>query len=207
MSGLKLTSTQRQRLQEQLRQTHDAERLRRTLAILDFSRGESVARIAGRLGVTRRSVYSWIAAYNAWPHPVALATEPRSGRPPLWTEQTQQALRILMNGSPQNWRYPATEWTVPLLAEALESLVARRFSRNTIRWGLRQLDYVWKRPRLSLAPDPEREKKTPHSEGTTQSRPAWRYSGTGRNRPADVSAVARRLDQTWPIQTRVAVGI
>src|SRR5512135_813224 len=54
-------------------------------------------------------------------------------------------------------------------------------------------NYVWKRPRYDLDPDPEREKKTPHSPANTGPAAAQRRVGPGRNRPAAVPAVARRL--------------
>jgi hypothetical protein len=55
--------------------------------------------------------------------------------------------------------YFAVNWTVPLLRDPLVMCTSQRFSDHTIRRGLRQLNYVWKRPRYVLAPDPEREKK------------------------------------------------
>ena len=67
MSELELTRWQRLRLQRQLKQTQDSRVYRRTLAILDYSRGEPISRIAGRLRVTRQSVYNWIAAYAEAP--------------------------------------------------------------------------------------------------------------------------------------------
>lgn len=193
MSGFKLTLRQRQRLEQQLHQTRDLDLFRRTMAILDFSRGEPAARIAERLGVTPRSVYYWIAAYNASPRPAALATASRSGRPPLWTEQTSQTLQALLESSPQDWNYPATDWTAPLLADALERLGGRRFSRNTIHWGVHRLGYVWKRPRYVLEPDPELEKKTSDSAAIAPAGIALRGAGPGRDRSAPVSAAARGL--------------
>lgn len=62
MSELNLTRWQRLRLQRQLKWTRDARVYRRTLAILDYDRGESVSHIARRLAVTRQTVYNWVAA-------------------------------------------------------------------------------------------------------------------------------------------------
>src|SRR5947209_16200408 len=94
--------------------------------------------------------------------PTALADDDRQGRPRILTEDTEDLLRLLLTCSPQDLGYPATSWTVPLLQQELESDLGRRPSDDTVRRGLHQLGYVWKRPRYVLAPDPEREKKTAH---------------------------------------------
>jgi transposase len=45
----------------------------------------------------------------------------------------------------------------------LEHRTGQTYSRSTLWRALRSLDDIWKRPRYVLAPDPEREKKTPDS--------------------------------------------
>lgn len=160
MANFKLTRWQRQRLQRQLKQTRDIHTYRRTLALLDYDRGESITRIAERLGVCRRSVHYWIATFLEDSDPKALSDDPRSGRPPLWTEDTTSWLRELLAHDPRWWGYLAVGWTMPLLGKALERCTGQSYSRSTIWRELKRLDYVWKRPRYVLAPDPEREKKT-----------------------------------------------
>src|SRR5262249_4984109 len=56
--------------------------------------------------------------------------------------------------------YPHASWTVPLLQEVLEAATGLSVSEDTLRRALHRLDYVCKRPRYDLVPDPEREKKT-----------------------------------------------
>jgi hypothetical protein len=48
---------------------------------------------------------------------------------------------------------------VPILQDYLEGAGGRRLSEDTIRRQQRRLDYVWKRSRYVLPPDPQREKK------------------------------------------------
>jgi len=72
MSELKLTRWQRLQLQRQLKHCQDARVYRRTLAILDYARGEPIPSIAQRLGVTRQSVYNWIATYAEAPVLIAV---------------------------------------------------------------------------------------------------------------------------------------
>lgn len=163
MEGLKLTWRRRQRLAEQLKEAQDARLYRRTLAVLEIGRGRSIGQVAQTLGVTRQSVYSWVADYAQAHDPRALQDEPHPGRPSYWNEDHQALLRWLMERSPEELGYFAGSWTVPLLQEQWEHGTGVRPSEDTVRRGLQELGYVWKRGRYELAPDPELEKKTPDS--------------------------------------------
>jgi len=193
MSRLQLTSSQRQRLRRQLAQTLDARLLRRTLAVLEFDSGRPVAEIADLLGVTRQSVYNWVEAYRRGRDPAALQDAEGRGRPPALDEDAEHLLEALLPLSPQDFGAPHANWTVPLLRDLLGYLLDRRLSDDTLRRTLHRLDYVWKRPRYDLVPDPEREKKTPHPPANPGLAAAQRRAGPGRDRPAAVPAVARRL--------------
>jgi transposase len=162
MSILSLRPWQRRQLRRQLEQTPDARTWRRTLALLEVDRGRSITEVAQLLRVSRRSVYNWIDAYTETCHPAARADAPRSGRPGIWTEPMQAALRQLMATKPDQLGYFAVNWTVPLLGEQLEHFTGQRPCDDTIRDQLGRMGYVWKRPRYVLEPDTELEKKTPH---------------------------------------------
>ncbi len=165
MDSIILTAGQRRRLQRQLRSTHDVRLYRRTLALLEVSRGEPVVAVAHRLGVTPRAVYYWITAYTCAHDPEALQDRDRPGRPTLLTETDRDLLRALLLGpSPQDLGYFATEWTVPLLQEHLARCTGPRPSDDTVRRELDRQGFVWKRSRYTLEPDPElRGKKAAHS--------------------------------------------
>jgi transposase len=197
MSRLNLTSWQRRCLRRQLTQTRDARVFQRTLAVLEFDHGRSAADIARMLRVTRQSIYDWVEAYT-WDHdPTSLEDEGGRGRPPLLDEDHEHLLEALLAVSPQDLGYPHVNWTVPLLQEVLEIATEQRASQNTLRRALHRLDYVWKRPRYDLDPDPEREKKTPHSPANPGPAAAQRRPGPGRDRSAALPAVAGRLVETW----------
>jgi transposase len=194
MSQLQLTSYQRRRLRRQLAQARDARLYRRTLAVLEFDRGRSPADIASALGVSRQSVYNWADAYASARDPAALADADRPGRPPLLAGDADGLLRRLLGCSPQDLGYPATTWTVPLLQEQIQHQTGRRPSDDTARRKLRQLNYVWKRPRYVLDPDPQlRGKKEAHPQADHAVAAAERGAGGGRDRPAAVPAPAGRL--------------
>lgn len=162
MDGWDLTAKQRKQLERTLHRTCDARVYRRALAVLEVSRGMSVDEVAQMLSVSRQSVYNWISQFESDEWAVSLADQARSGRPRLWTEQRQAWLQGLMQLKPEARGYFANSWTVPLLQEELFHCTGWNVSEDTIRRGLRQLGYVWKRSRYALVPDPEREKKTPH---------------------------------------------
>jgi transposase len=181
MSRFQLKYWQRRRLRRELMTTADAHLYRRILAVLELDRGRSAADIAEMLGVTRQSIHNWAAAFLHESDPSALADDSRPGRPRLLTEDHEDLLRSLLTCSPQELGYPATDWTVPLLQQELEPELGQRPSDDTVRRGLHQLGYVWKRPRYVLAPDPEREKKTADSPADPGPAPAERRPGTGRD--------------------------
>ena len=195
MSRLNLTAWQRHRLRRQLKQTLDARLLRRTLAVLELDQGRSAADVARMLGVTRQSIYNWVGAYAQGHDPEALQDEGGRGRHPSLDEDDERLLQSLLALSPQDLGCPHVSWTVPLLQEFLEVATGRLVSDDTVRRALHRLDYVWKRPRHDLEPDPEREKKTAHPAANPGPPPAQRRAGRGRDRPAAVPAAARRLVQ------------
>jgi transposase len=168
MSKAKLTTRERRQLRTKLRQVRDARLYRRVLAMLEYDRGEPVSAVAELLGVSRQSVYAWIARFQERGGAAGLSTVPRSGRPPRTGETFDVLLTTLLMLSPERFGYHATHWTIRLLRDQLRQNTDEEYSDDTIRRGLHRLGYVWKRPRYVLAPDPEREKKTPNSP-----RPVW----------------------------------
>ena len=192
MSRLNLTSWQRQRLRRQMTQTLDARLYKRTLAVLEFDRGRPAAELARMLGVTRQSVHNWVQAYTSAHDPHDLLDEPGRGRHRLLDEDAEHLLAVLLDLCPQQLGYPHASWTIPLLQDVLE-VCGPRPSDDTVRRVLHRLDYVWKRPRHDLEPDPLREKKTPYPAANPGLAAAQRGVGRGRDRPAAVPAPARRL--------------
>ena len=94
----------------------------------------------------------------------AAALEDRygGGRPSLWTAELEALLLAALRQRPDQLGFPGPNWTIPLLQEHLERCGGQRLSDDTIRRQMRRLDYVWKRSRYVLPPDPEREKTTRH---------------------------------------------
>jgi transposase len=179
MGSLPISSSRRRALERQLRQAADARVYRRTLAVLEVDRGRPAAQVADELRVARQSVYRWVAEYLAAGTPAALADRPRPGRPRGLGDRAAAFLRDVLGGSPRDLGYPHAGWTAPLLREVLEAGTGAAVAERTIRRELARLDYVWKRPRYALAPDPEREKKTPDPPGDPGPPAAERRPGRG----------------------------
>ena len=165
MSEIDLTASQRRRLEQQLRSTRDAGLFRRTLAVLEAARGQSIAEIARLLRTSRVSIYHWIERYDQSRDPTCLADRRGGNRPSVWTEPLQTLLRSSLAHPPDHFDYAAVEWTIVLLQDHLARWTAQRPSTTSIRRELRAIGYIWKRPRYVLAPDPQREKKTADSPG------------------------------------------
>jgi len=155
METFTLTTRQRRYLEKQLRGTHAARVYRRTLAVLDVAGGAAIAGVARRLRVTPRVVYYWIAAYLADPNPGALRDRARPGRPTRLTPADRGRLLGLLEQSPQDLGYFATEWTAGLLRAHLAGCTGRPLSDDTPRRELHRADYSCKRPRYALDPDPQ----------------------------------------------------
>ncbi len=163
MNREKLTRAERRKLASVLRQTHDVRQYRRALAILQTDKGRTVSDIAQELQVSRQSIYNWVSAYWHTRDVRELSDAPHSGRPPRWFEEAGTLIESLLQSSPQDFGYFATQWTAPLLREQLSHSTGYSCSTLTVRRGLHRLGYMWKRPRYVLAPDPQREKKTSNS--------------------------------------------
>ena len=118
---------------------------RRTLASLDYSRGEPISHSAGRLGVTRQSVSNGIAASIEASDPQSLVADERPGRPSLWSDDMRAVLEALLVPTPDQLGYCAVNWTLPLFRDALAVDTGRRPSAATIRRELDRLGSVWKR--------------------------------------------------------------
>jgi transposase len=179
MDGLRLTAAEQRRLSETLRRTHDARVYKRTLAVLECGRGKGVVEVARSLNVTRQSVHNWVSRYRRAGQPTALADAPKSGRPRKANEAVEALLQALMSVPPERCGYAATHWTLPLLTDQVGKNLGRQCCEMTIRRCLHRLGYGWKRPRYVLAPDPQREKKTPAAARTWQLAASQRGAGGG----------------------------
>src|SRR5256885_12267208 len=106
-----LTPTQRDQLEQQLRDTSEVGVFRRTLAVLEAANGRPIAQIARLLRASRPRVYQWLEAYRATLDPGSLADHRGGNHPTLWTEELRALLAASLTGAPDHWVTP--RWRGP----------------------------------------------------------------------------------------------
>jgi transposase len=199
MRAWRLSAAQRRALERELARARDAALFRRILALLEVDAGCPLGEVAQRLRVDRRSVQRWVAQYRSQPNLETLRHQPGQGRPRRWDQSLEARLEVALSQRPTDLGYVGTGWTVPLLQQWLaHDQPGPPLSVATLRRRLRERDYVWKRFRYVLNPDPQREKKTPHPPPDPGLGPAHRALGPGRNRLAAAAAPAGGLGAPRP---------
>src|SRR5215207_4968303 len=160
MPTVLLSPAARRALERALAAARDRRHWCRLRAVLLAAEGADPPGIAHALGVSRASVYSWVAQYLAARDPDAMADAPRSGRRPALDAAARERLAALAAASPRDFGYHTFGWTAALLARHLGAETGRPASEPTVRRALHALGLRWKRPRFVLARrDPEREGK------------------------------------------------
>jgi transposase len=181
MHDFRLTSRQRLRLRKMVKSSDDARVVQRAVGLLELDRGAPVGDVATTLGVTRQTLYNWVARFVAEGGPAALRDRQRRGRPSVWTKPVRQFLAWSLDQRPDTLGYAATTWTVPLMREHLAIWMKLRVSDDTLRRELHRQCYAWKRPRYVLDPDRDREKKTQDSAANQTTSGTERSVGRRRN--------------------------
>jgi transposase len=158
MPGFALSAKERRRLEECLRTTREVCAYRRALALLKVDRKMPVVEVARELFVAQSSVYRWVSEYAKTRDPATLA-DGRHGngrKPRFWSNEAEKVLEEALQHGPDHWQYNAVNWTIPLLCEHIGNICGEKPSDRKVRHHLRELGYVWKRPRHAL-----RESKSP----------------------------------------------
>lgn len=153
-----ISGKSRRWLRERMLATDDAKECRRCGALLRLSEGQSVLSVAREFGVSRQTVHNWMNRFrNSTTE--GMKAQSREGRPTVWTSERVELLQTLLNETPREHEFQATGWTAGLLQARLGQLLDWEVSEESLRRKLHQLDYVWKRFRYRLKPDPQRAKK------------------------------------------------
>lgn len=133
----------------QLTRTDPDPRVRhRADALLVLARGRTVEEAAHALGCCTKRIRVWRRRFLAEGR-AGLADRPRRGRPPLLDAAATDLLETALAGSPLDYGYPVTTWTVADLTD----LLAQRgwsVSRATVSRALQRLGYRYRRPRHDL---------------------------------------------------------
>ena len=118
---------------------------RRLRAIQVLDDGFGPGEIATRLGVDRRSVHRWLAAYRD--HGVeALAPVPVPGRPcKLTAQQRQKLARMLIEGATA-FGYPTDLWTSTRVADLIRRRLRVTYHAHHVSRLLRSLGFSPQKP-------------------------------------------------------------
>jgi transposase len=152
MWDLELTRQERRQLESCLRTTRELCVYRKALALLKVDNKTPIIEIARDLFVHRASVHRWLIAY-AKTRDLTTLVDGRHGNggdPRFWSDEAQRVLGEALQHSPDEVGYRAVNWTVPLLCDYIDVACGQRPSDRQVRQRLRQLDYVWKRPRHAI---------------------------------------------------------
>lgn len=124
-------------------------------ALLLLAHGRSVAEAAQSLGCCTKRIRVWRRRFLAEGR-TGLADRPRRGRPALLDGAAAAVLETALAGSPLDYGYPVTTWTVADLTD----LLAQRgwvVSRATVSRTLQRRGYRYRRPRHDLTHRQDRE--------------------------------------------------
>ena len=150
MWHLKLTARERGRLERLLKSPPSARTYRRLVTILSVADGVPIDQIARVLRVNRVSIYNWLKHYTEARDPASLADRYHGSKPVGWTDEIAAELKEAMQKGPEAYGYKAVKWTCPLLIAHIEKVCGVRTSGRIVRRLLKELNFVWKRPRHVL---------------------------------------------------------
>ncbi len=156
MASIQLASRAQRVLHQIARSGAKAREVRRAQALLWLNQGESVQKVAQRLGVSRRAVYNWVEQYYSLRGTKSVhervQDRPHTGRPPKKLKAAVKVIEQLLQQDPRHYGYRSVVWTVPRLCQEVQKRTGmEEISHRTIRRALHRLRYRYKRPRYVLA--------------------------------------------------------
>jgi transposase len=153
-----LNRNERKLLEYLVRNTNDANILRRVQALLWLDDGEDVEGIADQLYVSRLTVYKWVRHFkerNNLNVCERVSDGRHSGHPCTIKGIIDPMIDKIIDECPRDLGYNSTVWTAPLLVQYLEEFHNIVVSTQSVRLAIERLHIRWKRPRHQLASRPE----------------------------------------------------
>jgi transposase len=124
--------------------------------VLLFARGYPIAQIAALYQVDEETVTSWLKRFHA-EGVGGLSDRPRSGRPRLARAAAEAEARHCLERSPEETGAERTTWTRRLLQRHLQERCDCPLSLSSVKRLIARLDFVWRRPKLTVKPQPAEE--------------------------------------------------
>lgn len=124
-------------------QTLQAMRQRAVKAVRDGESPEDVAKV---LGINRRTIYRWIAAFNDGGQNALLA-KPIPGRPSVLSDEELLWLyRNIAEKTPQQFKLDFGLWTINLIRHLIEYHLGKKLSPATVHRVVRNLGFTPQKP-------------------------------------------------------------
>lgn len=158
MTLIELSRKERKLLENLVRNTSDANTLRRVQALLWLDDGEDVEEVADQLYVSRLTIYKWVRHFKQRDRLnlcERVSDGRHSGRPCTVKGIIDPMIDKIIDECPRDLGYNPTVWTAPLLVQYLEEFHNIVVSTQSVRLAIERLGVRWKRPRHQLALRPE----------------------------------------------------
>lgn len=121
------------------------EQLRRD-AVKRVEGGESPEAVATGLGINRRTMYRWLAAYH-YGGADALAAKPIPGAPPkLDAQQMAKLARMIRDKTPLQFRFEFALWTLAIIRELIKRSFGVSLSEVSVGRVMKRLGFTAQRP-------------------------------------------------------------
>lgn len=158
MIDYRLNEEELEQIQWGMRYAREAEVRQRATAIHLLHRGHSPSEVSEQLAVGLVSVYNW---HKRWRTSglKGLANRAKSGRPKNADQAYCQLLEDVMERLPSDYGYGFGIWTVDRLREHLRQETGISVSNRRFRALLKDLDYVYRRPKHDLTSLQDAEEK------------------------------------------------
>ena len=125
--------------------TEELERRRQRAVVLVLEHGYSAVEAAEAVGVQRRAVHRWLAAYKA-EGSKGIAAQPATGRPPsLGDKEIARLEKILLKG-PIKAGFENDLWTCHRVQAVIEKAFGIVFHRSHVWRLLKQMDWTPQKP-------------------------------------------------------------
>jgi len=156
-----LNEAELQAVETAIRRDRRPEVRQRCTAIRLLHLGHKPAQVAKMQAVSIPTIYAWI---NRWRKGgiEALATQPRSGRPPKADPAYSQLLGEVLEKEPAELGYGFTMWTIDRLRAHLAKETGIELSESRFRALLKREGFRYRRPKYDLShlQDPEAKAQT-----------------------------------------------
>ena len=151
----KLNEAEREIVEKAIKHDKRGSVRQRAMALHLLHQGHGPTEVAKLVAVSRRTIYNW---YEQWQAEglEGLADRPGRGRKRKATERYRQQLEAALGQEPRAYGYGFGIWTLKRLRSHLIEHTGINLSRNRLRELLKELEYVYRRPKHAL-PEAEAE--------------------------------------------------